>query len=97
MLCHAGAGIAMTMPAATAVVLEAAPGSQAGIAASTVNAARQVGGMVGAALLGTVVQAGARASAVGAHAGRGAGRFRVPGRRRPRGWVPAAGRPGACS
>jgi len=64
----AGAGMAMTMPAATAAVLDAAPGSQAGIAAGTVNAARQVGGVVGVALLGTIVQAGAHATAGGTQA-----------------------------
>lgn len=61
----AGFGMAMTMPAATATVLESAPGAQAGIAAGTVNAARQVGGVVGVALLGAVVQAGAPAASAG--------------------------------
>jgi MFS transporter, DHA2 family, methylenomycin A resistance protein len=51
----AGFGMAMTMPAATTAVIEAAPGDRSGIASGVVNAARQAGGVVGVALLGTLV------------------------------------------
>jgi DHA2 family methylenomycin A resistance protein-like MFS transporter len=43
------------MPAATTAVVEAAPEGRAGLAAGVVNAARQVGGVVGIALLGALV------------------------------------------
>jgi MFS transporter, DHA2 family, methylenomycin A resistance protein len=51
----AGFGMSLTMPAATTAVMEAAPGERAGLASGTVNAARQVGGVLGVALLGTLV------------------------------------------
>jgi DHA2 family methylenomycin A resistance protein-like MFS transporter len=51
----AGFGMALTMPAATASVLEAAPADRGGIASGVVNAARQTGGVLGVALLGTLV------------------------------------------
>ena len=51
----AGFGMALTMPAATASVLEAAPADRGGIASGVVNAARQAGGVLGVALLGTLV------------------------------------------
>jgi MFS transporter, DHA2 family, methylenomycin A resistance protein len=54
-LVAAGFGMAFTMPAATAAVIEAAPASRAGIAAGVLNAARQCGGAIGVALLGTLV------------------------------------------
>jgi DHA2 family methylenomycin A resistance protein-like MFS transporter len=47
--------MAFTMPAATAAVIEAAPADRAGIAAGVLNAARQSGGAIGVALLGTLV------------------------------------------
>jgi MFS transporter, DHA2 family, methylenomycin A resistance protein len=62
----AGAGMALTMPAATSAVLEAAPAERAGIASGTLNAARQVGGVVGVALLGSLV-AGQRGFVAGMH------------------------------
>lgn len=49
-----GLGMSLTMPAATVAVLEASPGSRAGLASGVLNAARQVGGVVGVALLGTL-------------------------------------------
>jgi DHA2 family methylenomycin A resistance protein-like MFS transporter len=52
-----GFGMALTMPAATAAVLGAAPPALAGTAAGTLNAARQLGGTVGVALLGSVAGA----------------------------------------
>ena len=51
----AGFGMALTMPAATASVMEAAPADRGGIASGVVNTARQVGGVIGVALLGTLV------------------------------------------
>ncbi len=51
----AGFGMAFTMPAATAAVMEAATAERAGLASGTLNAARQVGGVAGVALLGTLV------------------------------------------
>jgi MFS transporter, DHA2 family, methylenomycin A resistance protein len=54
----AGFGMALTMPAATASVIEAAPADRGGIAAGVINAARQAGGVLGVALLGSLVHAG---------------------------------------
>ena len=50
-----GLGMSLVMPAATAAVMEDAPSERAGLASGTVNSARQVGGVVGVALLGTLV------------------------------------------
>jgi MFS transporter, DHA2 family, methylenomycin A resistance protein len=57
-LVAAGFGMAFTMPAATAAIIEAAPAERAGIAAGVLNAGRQAGGAIGVALLGTLVGAG---------------------------------------
>jgi DHA2 family methylenomycin A resistance protein-like MFS transporter len=65
-LVGAGAGIALTMPAATAAVISAAPVDRAGIASGVLNAGRQAGSAVGVALLGTLVGSGA--SVAGLHA-----------------------------
>jgi DHA2 family methylenomycin A resistance protein-like MFS transporter len=54
-LVAAGSGMAFTMPAATAVVIESAPAERAGIASGVLNAARQAGGAIGVALLGTLL------------------------------------------
>ena len=51
----AGLGMSFTMPAATAAVMEAAPPERGGLASGTLNAARQVGGVIGVALLGSLV------------------------------------------
>lgn len=51
----AGFGMSMVMPAATAAVMEAAPPDRGGIASGVINAARQAGGVLGVALLGTLV------------------------------------------
>ena len=59
----AGFGMSMVMPAATAAVMEAAPPDRGGIASGVINAARQAGGVLGVALLGTLVRA--RASFAG--------------------------------
>jgi DHA2 family methylenomycin A resistance protein-like MFS transporter len=53
-LIAAGFGMSFTMPAATTAVVESAPEGRAGLASGVVNAARQVGGVVGIALLGTL-------------------------------------------
>ena len=53
----AGFGMSMVMPAATAAVMEAAPPDRGGIASGVINAARQAGGVLGVALLGTLVPA----------------------------------------
>jgi DHA2 family methylenomycin A resistance protein-like MFS transporter len=54
-LIAAGFGMAFTMPAATAAIIEAAPAERAGIASGVLNASRQAGGAIGVALLGTLV------------------------------------------
>lgn len=50
-----GIGSALTMPAMTATAIEHTPKERAGIGAAVLNAARQVGGVVGIALLGAFV------------------------------------------
>jgi len=50
-----GIGAALTMPAMTAAVIENTPRARAGIGAAVLNASRQVGGVVGIALLGALV------------------------------------------
>ena len=50
-----GVGSALTMPAMTATAIEHTPRERAGIGAAVLNAARQVGGVVGIALLGAFV------------------------------------------
>ncbi len=52
----------MTMPAATAAVIESAPAERAGIASGVLNAARQAGGAIGVALLGTLIAGGSLVS-----------------------------------
>ena len=61
-LVAAGFGMAFTMPAATAAIIEAAPANRAGIASGVLNAARQAGGAIGVALLGTLIARGTFAS-----------------------------------
>jgi len=51
----AGSGMALTMPAATSAVVDSAPADRGGIASGVVNAARQAGGVLGAAVLGSLV------------------------------------------
>jgi MFS transporter, DHA2 family, methylenomycin A resistance protein len=57
-LVAAGAGMAFTMPAATTAVVGAAPVDRSGLASGAINAARQVGGVIGVALLGALVAGG---------------------------------------
>lgn len=54
-LAAVGFGMAFTMPAATTAVVEAAPAQQAGVASGVINASRQVGGLIGVALLGALI------------------------------------------
>jgi MFS transporter, DHA2 family, methylenomycin A resistance protein len=63
-----GFGMALTMPAATAAVMEAAPPDRGGIASGVINAARQAGSVLGVALLGSLVSARS-GFAGGLHAG----------------------------
>ena len=51
-------GIAITMQAMTAVTMEGAPVKRIGLASGVQNAARQAGGALGIALLGTLLAAG---------------------------------------
>ncbi len=55
MLAAVGFGMAFTMPAATTAVVDAAPAERAGIASGVINASRQLGGVLGVALLGGLV------------------------------------------
>jgi DHA2 family methylenomycin A resistance protein-like MFS transporter len=50
-----GAGGGMTIPALTAAVVSGAPRAQVGVAAATFTASRQVGGILGVAVLGAMV------------------------------------------
>jgi MFS transporter, DHA2 family, methylenomycin A resistance protein len=57
-LVAAGFGMSFTMPAVTSAVVDTAPAERAGLASGAINAARQVGGVIGVALLGALVGAG---------------------------------------
>jgi len=57
-LIAAGFGMAFTMPAATAAVIEAADKDRAAIASGVLNASRQAGGAIGVAVLGTLLAGG---------------------------------------
>ncbi|WP_275306550.1 MFS transporter [Streptomyces yunnanensis] len=54
----AGFGTALTMPSATAAVMESAPGERGGAAAAVFNAARQLGSVLGVAVFGTLTAGG---------------------------------------
>ncbi|MBV9309956.1 MAG: MFS transporter [Solirubrobacterales bacterium] len=54
-LLAAGFGMAFTMPAATAAIIDAAPAERAGIASGVLNASRQAGGAIGVAVLGALI------------------------------------------
>lgn len=58
----AGLGMSLTMPAATTAVIEAAPADRSGLAGGTINAARQTGGLLGIALMGSLASAHGRFS-----------------------------------
>lgn len=51
----AGSGIALTIPTITSATLAAVPSKQAGIASALLNAARQVGGIIGVAVFGFMI------------------------------------------
>ncbi|HZR41730.1 MAG TPA: MFS transporter, partial [Ktedonobacteraceae bacterium] len=50
-----GGGLALILPSMTEAVLSHAPGTQSGIASGMLNVSRQVGGVIGVAILGTLV------------------------------------------
>lgn len=55
----AGIGLcSLAMPAMTSVALDAAPAQHAGLGSGSLNTARQIGGAVGVAVLGAVLNAG---------------------------------------
>ena len=54
-LVAAGFGMSFTMPAATTAVTDNAPPEHAGLASGVINAARQVGSVIGVAVLGSLV------------------------------------------
>src|SRR3954451_13801938 len=62
-----GLGAGLAIPAVTAAVMGAAPPSLAGIASAALNAGRQVGGVVGVAVLGGLATAGGHAEVAGMH------------------------------
>jgi DHA2 family methylenomycin A resistance protein-like MFS transporter len=74
-LVAAGFGMAFTMPAATAAIIEAAPAERAGIASGVLNAARQAGGALGVAILGTLLASGSFISGLHAAMAVSAGAF----------------------
>ncbi len=53
-----GFGMSFTMPAVTTAVVDGAPPDRAGLASGVINAARQVGGVIGVAVLGALVSGG---------------------------------------
>ncbi len=50
-----GGGLALVLPAMTEAAISHAPRAQSGIAAGMLNVSRQVGGVIGVAILGTLV------------------------------------------
>ncbi len=61
-----GFGISFTVPAATVAAVHSAPSNRAGIASGAFNASRQVGSLLGVALLGTMINS-ASSFMVGMH------------------------------
>lgn len=59
LLALVGFGMAFAMPAATTAVVDAAPPERVGVAAAVLTTARQVGSLLGVALLSTLLAAGA--------------------------------------
>jgi DHA2 family methylenomycin A resistance protein-like MFS transporter len=64
-----GLGGGLAIPAVTAGVMSAAPPSLAGIASAALNAGRQVGGVLGVAVLGGLATAGGQVDTAGVHHG----------------------------
>jgi MFS transporter, DHA2 family, methylenomycin A resistance protein len=63
-----GIGGGLAIPAVTSAVMGAAPPALAGIASASLNAGRQVGGVLGVAVLGGMATAGARVEPGAMHA-----------------------------
>jgi MFS transporter, DHA2 family, methylenomycin A resistance protein len=63
-----GVGMGCIMPAMTAGVLTSSPAETSGLASGILNSARQVGGAVGVALMGTLVQRGHQQGLLGSFA-----------------------------
>ncbi len=66
-LAAAGFGMSFTMPAATTAVVDGAPPERAGLASGAINAARQIGGVIGVAVLGALVAGGRSGFVPGLH------------------------------
>jgi MFS transporter, DHA2 family, methylenomycin A resistance protein len=62
-----GIGGGLAIPAVTSAVMAAAPPALAGIASASLNAGRQVGGVLGVAVLGGMATAGARVEPAAMH------------------------------
>jgi MFS transporter, DHA2 family, methylenomycin A resistance protein len=63
-LVAAGFGMSFTMPAATTAVIDGTPVDRSGLASGAINAARQLGGVIGIAVLGALI-AGSGAGFIG--------------------------------
>jgi len=57
-----GVGMALSMPSTTAAVMNSVPPARAGMGSATLNTGRQVGSVVGVALLGALVSAALRSA-----------------------------------
>jgi MFS transporter, DHA2 family, methylenomycin A resistance protein len=66
-LVGAGFGMSFTMPAATTAVVDGAPPKRAGLASGAINAARQLGGVIGIAVLGALVSGSTSHFVTGLH------------------------------
>jgi len=69
-----GVGASLAMPAMTHAAIDHTPKERAGIGSAVLNASRQVGGVIGIALLGALISSHARRGAtahfmVGLHQG----------------------------
>lgn len=62
-----GIGVALTVPAISILLLSGAERSQAGIASGVFNAARQIGGVVGVGVFGSLLAGGADHIITGIH------------------------------
>jgi DHA2 family methylenomycin A resistance protein-like MFS transporter len=62
-----GLGGGLAIPAVTAGVMGSAPAALAGIASATLNAGRQIGGVLGVAVLGGLATGGGRVEVAGMH------------------------------
>jgi DHA2 family methylenomycin A resistance protein-like MFS transporter len=62
-----GIGVALTVPAISIMLLSGADRSQAGIASGVFNAARQIGGVIGVGVFGSLLAGGAGNIITGIH------------------------------